>query len=76
MFRGTLGSQNDLYSTFFSANGTGTDKRNGAASDCESDDGEEGDYTVYECPGLAPVGFLICGPCLFRKIVTSPYFCN
>lgn len=40
---------------FFSANGSGTDKRNGAASDCESDDGEEGDYTVYECPGLAPV---------------------
>ena len=39
----------------FSANGSGTDKRNGAASDCESDDGEEGDYTVYECPGLAPV---------------------
>ena len=40
-----------------SANG-GPDKRNGAASDCESDDdGEEGDYTVYECPGLAPVGF-------------------
>ena len=38
-----------------SANG-GPDKRNGAASDCESDDdGEEGDYTVYECPGLAPV---------------------
>ncbi len=30
---------------------------NGAAggSDIESDDGEEADYTVYECPGLAPV---------------------
>ena len=24
-------------------------------SDNESEDGEEGDYTVYECPGLAPV---------------------
>jgi hypothetical protein len=27
-------------------------------SDNESDDdAEEGDYTVYECPGLAPVRF-------------------
>lgn len=27
-----------------------------AMSDVESDDeNEEGDYTVYECPGLAPV---------------------
>merc|ERR1711935_428924 len=24
--------------------------------DNESEDGEEGDYTVYECPGLAPTG--------------------
>ena len=24
-------------------------------SDDDSDEGEEGDYTVYECPGLAPV---------------------
>ena len=24
-------------------------------SDDESDEGEEGDYTVYECPGLATV---------------------
>lgn len=24
-------------------------------SDNESEDGEDGDYTVYECPGLAPV---------------------
>jgi len=44
---------------FDSANGT--DKRGvngvgGIGSDCESDDGEEGDYTVYECPGLAPAG--------------------
>lgn len=30
--------------------------RNGSLSDVESDDeNEEGDYTVYECPGLAPV---------------------
>lgn len=49
----------------FSANGSGDRRTAGAAaaaaaaaaiaSDCESDDGEEGDYTVYECPGLAPV---------------------
>lgn len=31
-------------------------KTNGAVSDNESEDGEEGDYTVYECPGLAPTG--------------------
>lgn len=40
-----------------SNNGSGatpSDRRNGAASDCESE--EEGDYTVYECPGLAPTG--------------------
>lgn len=33
------------------ANGNGN-----AHSDVESEDGEEGDYTVYECPGLAPTG--------------------
>ncbi|XP_058820542.1 uncharacterized protein LOC131682803 [Topomyia yanbarensis] len=31
--------------------------KNGSHSDPESeDDNEEGDYTVYECPGLAPTG--------------------
>ena len=35
--------------------GGGAAVGNGGGSDCESDDGEEGDYTVYECPGLAPV---------------------
>lgn len=30
--------------------------RNGSLTDVESDEeNEEGDYTVYECPGLAPV---------------------
>lgn len=30
--------------------------RNASLTDVESDDeNEEGDYTVYECPGLAPV---------------------
>merc|ERR1712141_922255 len=38
----------------FDSNG-GNDNRNGTVSDNESD-GEEGDYTVYECPGLAPTG--------------------
>ncbi|XP_065576098.1 protein cab-1-like isoform X2 [Artemia franciscana] len=33
------------------------DSRHGSASGVESDDdNEEGDYTVYECPGLAPTG--------------------
>jgi hypothetical protein len=42
---------------FDSANGGDRQRNNGASvSDCESDDGEEGDYTVYECPGLAPAG--------------------
>jgi hypothetical protein len=31
-------------------------ERRGSNSGAESDeDNEEGDYTVYECPGLAPV---------------------
>merc|ERR1712018_562576 len=34
----------------------GNERQNGAVSDNESEDGEEGDYTVYECPGLAPTG--------------------
>lgn len=30
--------------------------RHGSMSEAESDEeNEEGDYTVYECPGLAPV---------------------
>lgn len=30
--------------------------QNGSLSDIETDEeNEEGDYTVYECPGLAPV---------------------
>ena len=32
------------------------ENQSGGLSDVESDDdNEEGDYTVYECPGLAPV---------------------
>ena len=33
------------------------DSQRRSMSDNESEDGEEGDYTVYECPGLAPVIF-------------------
>jgi hypothetical protein len=35
------------------------DRQGSAGSDVESDDNddEENDYTVYECPGLAPVTF-------------------
>merc|ERR1712083_158590 len=32
------------------------DSQRSSMSDNESEDGEEGDYTVYECPGLAPTG--------------------
>lgn len=32
-------------------------ERNQSASDVDSEEeNEEGDYTVYECPGLAPTG--------------------
>ena len=34
------------------------DSQRRSMSDNESEDGEEGDYTVYECPGLAPVSYL------------------
>lgn len=36
--------------------------RHGSVSDADSDEeNEEGDYTVYECPGLAPVSIsLFC----------------
>ena len=42
-------------------------------SDNESEDGEEGDYTVYECPGLAPVSLLKIHESLacFRKKSTK-----
>ena len=37
------------------AGGSNGDSQRRSMSDNESEDGEEGDYTVYECPGLAPV---------------------
>lgn len=34
------------------------DRQGSGGSDVESeDDNEDGDYTVYECPGLAPVSY-------------------
>ncbi|CAL4065724.1 unnamed protein product [Meganyctiphanes norvegica] len=36
---------------------SGGGERHGSTSDVDSEEeGEEGDYTVYECPGLAPTG--------------------
>lgn len=41
--------------------------QNGSISDIETDEeNEEGDYTVYECPGLAPVSNFLF-PLLRRK---------
>lgn len=35
-------------------------ERHGSVSEADSDEeNEEGDYTVYECPGLAPVSLII-----------------
>lgn len=40
---------------FFCSRVAATD-RHGSVSEADSDEeNEEGDYTVYECPGLAPV---------------------
>lgn len=39
-------------------------------SDNESEDGEEGDYTVYECPGLAPTGEMEVRNPMFEDDVT------
>lgn len=57
---------------FDSANGLASEKRNGNASDCESDEGEEGDYTVYECPGLAPAGEMEVHNPLFQDEDSTP----
>ncbi|PRD33100.1 UNVERIFIED_CONTAM: Npdc1 [Trichonephila clavipes] len=45
-----------IYLTVFSPIRAGSTK-NTSASDVDSEEeNEEGDYTVYECPGLAPTG--------------------
>lgn len=42
----------------FYRNSSGKEGRCGSITDPDSDDdNEEGDYTVYECPGLAPVSY-------------------
>lgn len=42
----------------FYRNSSVKESRCGSVSDPDSDDdNEEGDYTVYECPGLAPVRY-------------------
>ena len=46
--------QRESVSSVFSHQNGGTRNRFGS-EDNDSDEGEEGDYTVYECPGLAPV---------------------
>lgn len=48
----------------------GSDKQQALQSDNESDDGEEGDYTVYECPGLAPTGEMEVRNPMFEDDVT------
>lgn len=40
----------------FDSHQTNANRGGALVSDDESDDGEEGDYTVYECPGLATTG--------------------
>ena len=45
--------------------------RNTAASDVESDEeNEDGEYTVYECPGLAPTGEMEVKNPLFQDDLT------
>lgn len=42
----------------FYRNSSVKEGRCGSITDPDSDDdNEEGDYTVYECPGLAPVSY-------------------
>lgn len=45
--------------------------RHNAASDVESDEeNEDGEYTVYECPGLAPTGEMEVKNPLFQDDLT------
>merc|ERR1712008_276625 len=46
------------------------DSQRRSMSDNESEDGEEGDYTVYECPGLAPTGEMEVRNPMFEADVT------
>ena len=47
--------------------------RHGSASDVDSEEeNEEGDYTVYECPGLAPVGLSSYYTLLHHQLILHP----
>jgi len=39
--------------------GAKSSKQGSMEDDENSDEGDEGDYTVYECPGLAPVSISV-----------------
>lgn len=49
-----------------------------ASEDESEEENEEGDYTVYECPGLAPVSCLplhiLCSFCTLLSIVSLIVF--
>lgn len=46
---------------FFPRSSRASNEHRGSGSEAESDEeNEEGDYTVYECPGLAAVGIPEC----------------
>lgn len=42
--------------------------KNDASEDESDEENEEGDYTVYECPGLAPVSKYMTSFCSSYKI--------
>ena len=48
----TIFQPTSLFTLFSRANG---DMKHDASDDESEEDNVEGDYTVYECPGLAPV---------------------
>jgi hypothetical protein len=50
-----------------------TTERMGSASDLDSEDeNDEGDYTVYECPGLASTGEMEVKNPLFQDDPSAP----
>lgn len=43
--------------------------KNDASEDESDEENEEGDYTVYECPGLAPVSKYITSLCFSNSFI-------
>lgn len=43
--------------------------KNDASEDESDEENEEGDYTVYECPGLAPVSKYITSLCSSNSFI-------